>query len=111
MEEMKLIAIRSFLEKEKLYKSHKSVQSFKAEVECKDFFIKDVTTVKIYTKDKYGSILIDETAIINQSTFYISFDPNWQNYEFDEKNNVLIINGIAKNKGGRHYTVTIRPIK
>ena len=111
MKKMNLIAIRSFLEKEKLHKSHKSVQSFKAEVECKDFFIKDVTIVSIYTKEMYGYILIDETAIINQRTFYISFDPTWLNYKFDERNNVLIINGIAKNKSGKRYTVTIRPIK
>lgn len=69
------------------------------------------TSVKIfrsgYSQD--GKIEITESGDLNLDKHHLDFSPNFQTYNYDRKNNLLVVSGSSK-KMGENYKVSISPI-
>lgn len=102
-------AIGKFKQANKLT-SKSLLLKFEATVEYPFQSITSNTTVQIALDTiKYGNIDIVDTESISSDKVHTGFSPKFQNYSYDNKNNILRIQGESAKMGGS-YAVLITPI-
>lgn len=104
-----MLAIGKFIEANEL-SSKSSLLEFEATVEYPTKKIKENTSVQLSLDTSgYGKIEIINTKLISSYEIHTGFSIQWQNYTYDEINNILRIQGESAKMEGR-YEVLIYPL-
>lgn len=107
-----IMAINSFIEENEIAKDSHGNCKFQALVQFKSNrkAASKMTEVK-FIRNGYqgGTIKIEELDDLNSQDFHLEFNPNYQNYHFNEVEKSLEITGTSDKMKGK-YSVTISAI-